>query len=87
MREGVMTGIETQGDSAGELVCPTINLWKINPYNGQYTYCRGRIDHGERVEILKEREGPADSHLLFVHGLDKTRLRGWVLDRFVCLNL
>jgi len=78
-----MTGRETEGDLAGMVVAPKIVLWVIDPKTHRRKKATGTINHGERVQVLKERKGPMDEVLYFVKNPNNPRNKGWVTARFV----
>jgi len=77
-----VTGIETEGPSAGQLVCPEINLWRIDSL-GVRKKRQSRIKHDEVVLVYEETSGPGGEKLYFVRHLVSGNIRGWVTARFL----
>lgn len=80
-RKAHLTGIETEGDLAGEVVCPFIYVWKINNEGRRYKMV-GRIPHGAAVWITSSGETPIDGIVYYVHQTGGGP-KGWVTGRFV----
>lgn len=78
---GRMTGIETQGDLAGEIVCPIINLWKVNDAGDRHRLS-ARIPHDTPVFSDRYKYDATSTKMIFVVQKGKSRIRGWVTERF-----
>ena len=79
-----MTGMETEGLDAGEIVCPIINLWVLGR-DGIKIKVRAKIPHGAPVTINKKVEA-AGSVFYYVRSVHLPPRRGWVTERFVILE-
>lgn len=77
-----MTGIETEGELAGEIVCPIIYLWKLAA-GGIRAHGRGKIEHGAAVRVEKQCTSIMGEVLYRVRSKEKPRLSGWVTAAFV----
>lgn len=77
-----MTGIETEGELAGEIVCPEINLWAISKKGARVAAIR-KFPHGHPVFILGERQGPGGETLYYVRDRKYMGKKGWATARFV----
>ncbi len=83
---GVMTGRETEGDLAGEIVCPKIVLWALDKRTNRRNKVLGHIRHDTKVNILDECKGPAEEVLYLVQSQERRKTEGWVTERFVLLD-
>jgi hypothetical protein len=75
-----LTGIETEGELAGELVAPEIFVWKINTSGRRYAV-NGKIPHGTKVKVSSRAETDVDGLLYYVR--QNRGPKGWVTARFV----
>jgi len=81
-REARLTGIETEGDLAGELVCPQIYLWKINP-EGKKTDAMYKVAHDTEILVEKKKVAPIGDTFYYVRCKEVRHVRGWVTERFI----
>ena len=75
-----LTGIETEGDLAGEIVCEEIFLWKLARKTGERVRVRFKLPHGTKVKVDKTTTNGAGTVLYHIRGEGK---HGWVTERFL----
>lgn len=81
-RSARMTGIETQGELAGEIVCPIIYLWNLAA-GGVRANASGKIEHNAEVWVERKCTSTLGEVLYKVRSKERPRLRGWVTELFV----
>jgi len=81
-KEASLTGVETEGPLAGELVCPEIYLWKIDSV-GRKTSPLYKVKNGTEILVEKRKEAPIGDIYYYVRCKDVRHVRGWVTERFI----
>lgn len=77
-----LTGIETEGELAGEVVCPTIFLWKLNR-QGERVRVRSKLPHDTAVTVDKTTTNGMGNVLFHIRKADSRGVHGWVTERFL----
>lgn len=77
-----LTGIETEGELAGEIVCPMIYLWKLNRSNMRIVG-RYKLPHDTEVFVDRTATNAQGEELVHVRKVDHKAIHGWVTSRFI----
>lgn len=81
-----LTGIETEGELAGQVVCEKIYLWRITNRDRMREYARYNLPHDTEVIVDRETTNVLEEHLYHVRKADHRSIHGWVTERFVLFD-
>ena len=79
-KHATLTGVETEGVLAGQVVCHKIHLWKINKITQFRERPCGELPHGAEVTVDKITSNTSGQILFHVRGSGE---HGWVSGRFL----
>ena len=85
-RHAKLTGIETEGELKGTVVCPIIYLWKLNRSNLRIDP-RYKLPHDTEVLIDRTATNTQGENLVHVRKVDHKAIHGWVTERFINYDL